>query len=109
LFITLPIETYVGDDVFEPSKTYNYILGHNTPDYLYPKDDPITVYVLADFIPNNLPENEDLTISDPKEYFTYKPLKLANIVLPSIVTENGLDLPFKYDYTLVPCMNYGKL
>jgi len=36
-------------------------------------------------------------------------LKLANIKIPRTVSANGLDLPFKYDYSLVPCMNYGRL
>ena len=39
----------------------------------------------------------------------YGDIKLGGIKLPDVVSANGLDLPFKYDYTLVPCMNYGKL
>jgi hypothetical protein len=34
---------------------------------------------------------------------------LANIEFPQTLTKNNLDLPFKYEYTLVPCMEYGKL
>jgi hypothetical protein len=34
---------------------------------------------------------------------------LASITLPEIVTANGVDLPFVYDYTIIPCMSYGKL
>lgn len=41
--------------------------------------------------------------------YSYPDVKLASIKLPTSVVANGLDLPFKYDYTLVPCMEYGKL
>jgi hypothetical protein len=40
---------------------------------------------------------------------TYDDVKLASVTIPDVIANNGLDLPFKYDYTLVPCMNYGKL
>ena len=29
--------------------------------------------------------------------------------MPQVVADNELDLPFKYNYTVVPCMNYGRL
>lgn len=35
--------------------------------------------------------------------------KLATLTIPQAVFEAGIDLPFKYDYTLVPCMSYGIL
>lgn len=39
----------------------------------------------------------------------YADVTLASITLPEIVTYNGVDLPFIYDYTITPCMSYGKL
>ena len=39
----------------------------------------------------------------------YQDVSLASITLPEIVTNNGIDLPFIYDYTITPCMSYGKL
>ena len=39
----------------------------------------------------------------------YDDVQLASITLPKTVTDNGVDLPFIYDYTLTPCMSYGKL
>ena len=42
--------------------------------------------------------------------YTYPDIKLATFKVPTIITEKSLpDLPFKYDYTVVPCMSYGKL
>ena len=41
--------------------------------------------------------------------YDYNDVKLASIKIPNVVIDNGLDLPFKYDYTIVPCMNYGRL
>jgi hypothetical protein len=29
--------------------------------------------------------------------------------MPDVLYENGIDLPFKYDYTIVPCMRFGRL
>jgi hypothetical protein len=61
----------------------------------------LQLYTISDFIPGNL--------EDSSSYLQYADLKLASIKLPSLVTMEGLDLPFKYDYTIVPCMNYGRL
>ena len=52
---------------------------------------------IADFIPQNEDDRQ------------YPDVKLAHIKIPEVLFENGLDLPFKYDYTIVPCMTYGKL
>lgn len=52
---------------------------------------------MADFIPQNEDDRQ------------YPDIKLAHIKIPEVLFENGLDLPFKYDYTIVPCMTYGKL
>ena len=104
LFIVVPIDTFVSSKYFIPNTSDNRINGrlNNEPAQGYPKDDEIFLYTVADFIPNNDDENEG-------NYLNYNDLKLANIKIPSVVSLNGLDLPFKYDYTIVPCMNYGKL
>lgn len=100
LFIVVPMDTYAPEDKFVPAIEHNYIQGYDKPDdKIYPKDDPISIYTLADFIPN---VKDDVVTQ-------YEDLRLASIKIPSVISANGLDIPFKYDYTLVPCMNYGKL
>lgn len=63
----------------------------------FPKED--TYYTKGtEFIPN---ENNE---------YEYPDVKLATFKVPSIIINKSLpDLPFKYDYTIVPCMDYGKL
>ena len=101
IFIVVPIDTFVPEDKFEPNDTDNFISGHtNNAGNTYPKDDPIILYTISNFVPGNLGDLGGLD---------YSPVKLAQIKIPQIVYENGLDLPFKYDYTIVPCMSYGKL
>ena len=39
----------------------------------------------------------------------YESLRLGNIKLPGVAVVNGFDIPFQYQYTVVPCMNYGRL
>ena len=109
LFIVVPMDTFVNELHFKPNIQDNYINGLDKPDGNFPKDDPIFIYTLSNFIPESIPENSDLIYQDKTKYYSYRDLKLANITLPSVVVNNGLDLPFKYDYTIVPCMNYGKL
>lgn len=112
LFIVVPMDTFVANSKFDPDPAINYISGYtkptsphesnpNFPATGFPKDDPISLYTVADFIPQNLEENNDVT--------QYEDLKLANIKIPRVLSANGIDLPFKYDYTLVPCMNFGRL
>lgn len=49
-------------------------------------------------------------IPDGSNGYTYPDIKLATFKVPSVISEKSLpDLPFKYDYTIVPCMSYGKL
>lgn len=103
IFMVVPFDAYVGKEEFEPSTTYNYIKGHDKPAGSYPKDDPIVLCTIADFIPGIEENNDIVTVSQ------YPDLKLAGIKIPGVLTANGLDLPFKYSYTLEPCMNYGKL
>lgn len=101
LFIVVPIDTYVSASTFEANSTYNYIAGYTKPSGEYPKDDPISLYALADFIPKNL-DTPDVSLE-------YESLNLATVQIPPVLSVNGLDLPFKYSYTLTPCMNYGRL
>ena len=107
LFMTVPIDTYVSFKYFTPDTNYNYISGYDKPYHKdepktgFPGEGPIYLFTVADFIPSNL-EGDDSALQ-------YNDIKLANIKLPSEVSVNGLDLPFKYDYTLVPCMNFGRL
>ena len=100
LFIVVPIDAYVPYNKFQPNPEYNYIKGYDKPAGDYPKDDPISLHKVSDFIPRKLENGSVLSYDD---------LILANIQIPLVVTTNGLDLPFKYDYTIVPCMNYGRL
>lgn len=39
----------------------------------------------------------------------YKDIVLGDIKIPDVLNTNGIDLSFKYDYTIIPCMNFGKL
>ena len=97
VFVSIPMDVYIPKDTFTPNSDYNYISGEEAPDDEIPAGDPITLYDVNDFIPS------------PEEDYSYNDLKLGNIKIPNVVSVNGLDLPFKYDYTIVPCMNYGKL
>lgn len=96
LFIVVPTDTYVSYETFKPDENYNYIEGYTTPANTFPKDDPITLHKVADFIPES-------------DVLEYEDVKLANITIPRIIHDNKYSFPFKYDYTIVPCMNYGKL
>ena len=100
LFIVVPMDSYISRDKFVPNVTDNYISGVNTPN-TYDGESPITLHTVADFIPTQLTQNSDTA--------DYSDVKLANIQIPKLVHSNGIDLPFKYDYTLVPCMNFGRL
>ena len=108
IFIRVPIDTFVSSEQFEADESKNYIYGVNQPDPSLPDDDPLYIYVLSDFIPMEKPINSSLIV-EGETYYGYKDFILGNITIPKVVVNNGLDLPFKYDYTLVPCMNYGKL
>ena len=108
LFVVVPIDTFVSSEYFYPNENYNYINGYKIPSYLYPKDDKLYLYTVANFIPDH--SDEYYSGTEAKDQFhKYNDLILANIKIPEKVASNGLDLPFKYEYTLVPCMNYGKL
>ena len=103
IFVVVPMDSYVSLDQFQPNTSYNYIRGCTKPQGDYPKDDPLVMCTVAKFIPNLTTYNGVTTATQ------YEDMKLAGIKIPGILTANGLDLPFKYSYTLTPCMNYGKL
>jgi hypothetical protein len=85
-----------------PNTTDNYIQDHEKPAGEYPKDDPLQLYTVDAFIPGNLEANDN--------YLKYNDVRLASIKLPAdAVNLTDNPFPFVYNYTLVPCMNYGKL
>lgn len=107
VFVVVPVDSYVPKSEFEPSTTYNYISGCTKPAGNYPKDDPLVLCTMADFVPIiYTKQKDDIVITEVEQY---NDLKLAGIKIPGTLTANGIDLPFKYSYTLTPCMNYGKL
>jgi hypothetical protein len=60
------------------------------------------VYKISDFLPSNFSHDNENRIS-------YDDVKLASLKIPGALTVNNTDLYFTYDYTIVPCMNYGRL
>ena len=110
MFVIFPKDIYLSDKLFVPSIQYNYIQGKEDlrvkgpqePAEGYPKDDPIQIYTIAEFIPGNINNNDD-------NYLKYNDVKLASIKIPEDVVNNHSKFPFIYDFTLVPCMNYGRL
>ena len=110
MFVIFQKDIYLSDKLFVPSIQYNYIQGKEDlrvkgpqePAEGYPKDDPIQIYTIAEFIPGNVNNNDD-------NYLKYNDVKLASIKIPEDVVNNHSKFPFIYDFTLVPCMNYGRL
>ena len=85
-------------------------------DFFNTKLSDIYVNTVEDLDLNQYLNESDFNFPKPKtyhvgdsDYLDYSDVILANIKLPEIVHTNGLDLPFKYDYTLVPCMSFGRL
>lgn len=95
LLVSMKFNTNITYNKFQPNLNSNYIAGYPESNPTYDDESPIELTHFADFLINN-------------EY-QYSDVILANIELPNFVYKNNLTLPFKYDYTLVPCMNYGKL
>lgn len=110
IFVVVPMNSYVPKSEFEPNTTYNYIQGctkpkgSNEPKDGYPKDDPLVMCTVADFVPIIYNEGSENEVVEQ-----YPDLKLGGVKIPGVLTAYGLDLPFKYSYTITPCMNYGKL
>lgn len=47
--------------------------------------------------------------SSDSNYLNYSDIKLGSIKIPKEIFDDNHTFPFKYNYTLVPCMEYGKL
>ncbi len=116
IFMTAPVDVYIPYQLFNVNPKYNWIegqeslldMGIDEPEYSqgeqrpgYPDEKPVTLHTISEFIPSDDPNSNN--------YLVYNDLILGNIKIPNVLAANGIDLPFKYDYTLVPCMNYGKL
>ena len=100
LFIQTPSDVYVSVSEFTPNDDYNDI-NQLKPLDIYEDTDslvgPIYLYVPADFIPDDV-------------NYSYNPLRLANIQIPlEFCKDDSIAFPFSYSYTIMPCMNYGKL
>ena len=112
IFVVVPMDAYVTQEEFKPNTLDNYIKGASKPAGDYPKDDPLILCTVSDFIPcinETLVNKDDGTREVQLEASQYPDVKLASVKIPGILSTNGIDLPFKYSYTVVPCMNYGKL
>lgn len=112
LFMVPYRDTYLPSDHFMPDALKNYILGKSKPSKVdepnYSEDGiqydvPISLHTLASLIPQKQEVGNEIQITQ------YEDLKLGTLKLPQVVADNELDLPFKYNYTVVPCMNYGRL
>jgi len=57
----------------------------------------------------NIPESYYEAKNVDDDYIKYKDLKLGTVSIPKDIYDNKKKLLFKYDYTLLPCMKYGKL
>lgn len=100
LFVVSPVDVYVPKSKLIPNTKDNYIYGYDKPGTVeYPKDDPLYLYRIAEFMP----------VEDSDKTYIYQDCVLGGIKFPKEVLLYNLDLPFKYDYTIIPCMDYGKL
>ena len=96
LYIKVMSDAYVPKSIFVPNTTDNYIEGKSSPN-VNPIGEPISIHKIGDFL-----------VSD--QNMEYKDLCLASLKIPSVIFKrSSQDFPFKYSYTIVPCMDYGKL
>ena len=96
LYIKVMSDAYVPKSVFSPTTTDNYIEGKSAPN-VNPTGEPISIHKIGDFL-----------VTD--DYMEYKDLCLASLKIPPVIFKrSSQDFPFKYSYTIVPCMDYGKL
>ena len=96
LIIVVPEDTYIPYEYF----INGYFQDHNqNTTYVDPGIKsycvPMPVYQKFKFLPD--------------ENYKYEDVHLAYIKIPTNLVETGNDFLFQYDYTLVPCMEYGKL
>lgn len=96
LYLKVMSDAYVPKSVFSPNTTDNYIEGKSAPN-VNPTGEPISIHKIGDFL-----------VTD--DYMEYKDLCLASLKIPPVIFKrSSQDFPFKYSYTIVPCMDYGKL
>ena len=89
-------DLYISYDNFEPNSSYNDIESTTEPDPVSP------IYL---FRPNDyIHKLSGKVISHDQD-----DLNIAQINIPSEFAAEGLKFPLKYDFTLVPCMDFGKL
>lgn len=93
IFMILPFDCYVDNTKFIPNNNNHYSAA------TVEDGEPISLYSVAEF----LPEQVDAV------HYEYSDYTLASIEFPSELTKDYIDFPFKYSYSLVPCMNYGRL
>lgn len=89
---------YIKSNLFHA----NTIDNHMHYQDIIEKGDRLYVYKL----------NDDYLISNSQSdsnYLNYSDIKLGSIKIPNEIYDNNQPFPFKYNYTLVPCMEYGKL
>lgn len=97
LYIKVMSDAYVPYSEFQPNEADNYIEGSSTIPKVTPIGEPISIHKIGDFL-----------VTDKS--MEYKDLCLASLKIPSaIFKKSSQDFPFKYSYTIVPCMDYGKL
>lgn len=93
VYVVVSEDMYIPSNKFTPNINDNNIKGYESNNY----GTPISLHIISDSL---FLTNYDLT---------YNSVKLASIKLPEINNKGVEQFPFKYEYTLIPCMNYGKL
>lgn len=88
-------DIYLYENDVKLDLTANYIENWGRPSSVPDRLQPIKVSG-----PSFLPESPD---------YKYKDIKFASFKLPKLLVDQGVNIPFKYDYSIVPCMEYGKL
>lgn len=115
--------------------TKDYEISFN-PTNIHDEDDPNKNYIkLSEFIKStSLTDADNITGNDFKGFqnegmyyykykddtvyylpdenteYKYEDVLLGTVIMPEIINNNtNLSLPFTYEYTIVPCMEYGKL
>jgi hypothetical protein len=104
-FIKSSTDLYISSKNFIPNKNYNWIYGDPDKHAYVEGDDtsekiatyPINIYKIGNYIP------------DESNEYKYDSINLASIQIPSLLIDHKTNFNCKYNYTLIPCMNYGKL
>ena len=97
LYIKVMSDAYVPDSKFQPNTSDNYIENSASVPSVNPLGEPISIHKIGDFL-----------VTDTN--MEYQDLYLASLKIPPVIFKRSTqDFPFKYAYTIVPCMDYGKL